>query len=247
VAAADTTTVETTLRRITLGERADVVFLLRDYFRRSGVAAEIATPTVVELTTDAPQAALEQLLADWVRVLGVPAQFVEVAAPAENAAAPLAPASLEPAAKPTPRLGSLLTAKGFISEEQLTWALNESRETREMLGALLLRKGWIFEEELARTLSEQLAIPYVSVGRIGVNPEVARLVPREVGETVAAIPVRAGTNRVQVAFADPTDPEAIEAIRAYIEHVQPAVAEFSDIRLAWRAVEQPQAHLRRIA
>jgi Type II secretion system (T2SS), protein E, N-terminal domain len=232
VAAADTTTPSTipgtTRCQITLGGRADVVFLLRDYFRRLGVAAEVCGPTVVELASGLSRADLAKFLADWVRVMDVRAEFVEQA-PARVAIAA--------APRPGPRLGSLLTAKGFITEEQLSLALNESRETREMLGALLLRKGWIFEEELARTLSEQLDVPYLSVGRVGVNIEVAQLLPREVGEQVAAIPVRSRRGGVQVAFADPTDPTAIEAVEAYIEDVHPAVAEFSDIRLAWRSVE----------
>jgi type II secretion system (T2SS) protein E len=228
VAAADTTTPGTTCCQITVGDRADVVFLLRDYFRRLGVTAEVCGPTLVELTSGLSRGDLGKFLADWVRVMDVQAEFVELKpAPVAVAAAP----------RPTPRLGSLLTAKGFITEEQLSLALNESRETREMLGALLLRKGWIFEEELARTLSEQLDVPYLSVGRVGVNLEVAQLLPREVGEAVAAIPVRSRRGGVQVAFADPTDETAVEAVGTYIEDVSLAVAEFSDIRLAWRSVE----------
>jgi hypothetical protein len=139
-------------------------------------------------------------------------------------------------AKPLPRLGSLLITKGFITEAQLELGLNESRETGEMLGALLLRKQWIFEEELARTLSEQLALPYLSIGRIGVNPNVARLMPRDLGVNVGAIPVRSDAELVQVAFADPTDPKALEAVNGHLRNISMAVAELSDIRLAWREV-----------
>jgi hypothetical protein len=228
MASADTTApAATPLWRIRVGDRSDMVFHLRDYFRRLGIAAEVSSPTEVELATDVLGSELGKYLADWVRVIDVPARFVD---------RPARLASAESAARPIPRLGSLLTAKGFITESQLELALNESRETGEMLGLLLVRKQWIFEEELARTLSEQLSLPYVSVGRLGVNPKVARLLPREVGENAAAIPVRESPDAVQVAFADPTDQRALEAVEAYIDPVQIVVAELSDIRLAWRSV-----------
>jgi hypothetical protein len=233
VTAADTLPGGVNLWRISLGDRSDLVFHLRDYFRRHGINAEVCAPTEVELSTDVVGAELGKFLADWSRVLDVPARFV--AKPARI------PHLETTAAKPPPRLGALLISKGFISKEQLELALNETRETGEMLGSLLLRKQWIFEEELARTLSEQLSIPYLSIGWIGVNPEVAKLVPREIGERVSAIPVRSDRECVQVAFADPTDPTAVEAIHSYLGNISAAVAEMSDIHLAWRGVRHTRA------
>ena len=135
-----------------------------------------------------------------------------------------------------PRLGELLVRKGFISDEQLAWALGEARATNTLLGLVLLRERLIFEDELARTLSVQLSIPYIGIKQIGVNPYVARLLPPDVGEAVAAIPVRDGAQSVQVVFADPTDPQALDAVRRHLPEIEVAVAELSDIRLAWRAI-----------
>jgi hypothetical protein len=227
MAAADSTVTGGTRRwRISLGERSDLVFHLRDYFRRHGVAAEVCAPTEVELDTEVVGAELGKYLADWSRVLDVPAKFVSKPARVDDRELVVS--------RPLPRLGSLLTSKGFITESQLEVALNESRETGEMLGAVLLRKQWIFEEELARTLSEQLSVPYLSIGRIGVDARVARLLPSEVGMKVGAIPVRMEGDLAQVAFADPTDPQALEAVGAHLSKISTAVAELSDIRLAWR-------------
>jgi Type II secretion system (T2SS), protein E, N-terminal domain len=212
---------------ITVGDRADMVFPLRDYFARLGIAAEVRGPTEVELVTDCLSAELTTMLADWVRVVDVPARFVVRSAPPSVPAQP---------AQPLPRLGSLLMEKGFISGSQLELALNEARETRELLGILLVRKQWIFEEELARTLSQQLSLPYVSIGRIGVDERVARRMPRDLGNQIAAIPVRETAKGVQVAFADPTDPSAREHVAAYFPKIEAAVAELTDIRLAWRSV-----------
>jgi hypothetical protein len=80
--------------------------------------------------------------------------------------------------------------------------------------------------------------------RVGVNPAVARLLPPDVGGAAAAIPVREIGSTVQVAFADPTDPRALAAVGLHLPSIQPAVAELSDIRLAWRGVTEVRGALR---
>jgi hypothetical protein len=114
----------------------------------------------------------------------------------------------------------------------------------ELLGIVLLREQMIFEDELARTLSQQLSIPYIGIMQIGVNPHVARLLPADVGEAAAAIPVRASEQSVQVVFADPTDPQAYAAVCEHLPHIDVAVAELSDIRLAWRTIAQAELRSR---
>src|SRR5436305_10116851 len=110
VAAADTTLhIGTRRRRVSVGERADVVFHLRDYFRRHGVTAEVCSPTEVELDTDLVGAELGKYLADWSRVLDVPAKFVSKPARVDDRSA----AGSTAVSKPQPRLGSLLTSKGL--------------------------------------------------------------------------------------------------------------------------------------
>jgi hypothetical protein len=215
--------------RVEVDDRADVIFALRDYFRRMGVTAEVASPTSITLESAAPVRELKSLLADWMRVMDISAHFVGRSS--------LRPAGLVPEAK-TPRLGELLLAKRLIDDAQLLYALNEARETSDLLGVVLLRRQFIFEDELARTLSEQLAIPYISVMRVGVDHHVARLLPAAVGERAAAIPVRANEDDVQVAFADPTDPTALAAVRRHLPNIAIAVGELSDIRMAWRHVSQ---------
>lgn len=215
---------------VELGEGADAA-ALRDYFLRLGVEARIAAPGLVEVTGDEEASALEEYTRNWAQVHGVSADLrpTRVAAPAPAPALGGAPA-------PPPRLGEVLRRKGLITEEQLEAGLHEARTTGELLGLVLLRSRVIFEDDLARTLSEQLAIPYVSIGRVGVDVGVARMLPHSVGLQLAAIPVRLKDGAVQVAFADPTDEAAINGVRAYIPRLLRAVAELTDIRVAWSGV-----------
>jgi len=209
-------------------DRADAVFTLRDALRSHGIPADAEGPGVVRLETDKPRAELEQWLGSWMGANRVHARLDAV-----DALPLLLP---PPPADAPPRLGELLVRKGFITEAQLAWALTESRSRSEMLGVVLVRSRMIFEDELARTLSEQLDIPYVSVGRIGVDRAIARMIPAEVGARAAAIPVRPSGDAVLVAFADPTDPGALDAVRTHLPRIDVAVGEISDIRLAWQQV-----------
>ena len=218
--------------RVELGNRADLVVLLRDYLRREGMEADLCGPTSLALETPAPASALRNVLAVWERVTDAPAVLTgDAPLRAAPAAAPQGPSR--------PRLGELLVEQRFITEEQATFAVNEARETGSLLGVVLLRQQLIFEDELARTLSKQLDIPYVSVMRVGIDPSVVRLVPREVGEEAYAIPVRIDdAGGVVIAFADPTDVGALAAVREHVPQFQLAVGELSDIKLAWREVGQ---------
>jgi len=214
---------------VDISRRPDLAVRLRDYFLRLGVPARLAAPSLVELTGTEDEATLQEYTDSWVQVHGV-------ATPLRQATAST-PAPVNAIGVTRPRLGEVLRYKGLITDEQLDAGLKESRRTGELLGLVLLRTSVIFEDELARTLSEQLNIPYVSIGSVGVDTGAAKVLPQDVGLQFAAIPVRFKGSAVQVAFADPTDATAIDGVRAYVPQMRLAVAELSAIRTAWRDVE----------
>jgi len=216
--------------RLDTGDRADFAVPLRDYCRRFGFRAALVSPTTVRVHSNAGHE-LEMVIDLFARQNDIEVSMERL--DAEPPAPVVAPAIDAMAARP--RLGDLLVRKGFLTEERLAAALVEARAAQLLLGIVLLRDGVIFEDELARTLSEQLSLPYVSIMRIGVNPDAVKLLPKDVGAAVAAIPTREKGSSVQVAFADPTDELALSEVRRYIPEIEPAVAELSDIELAWRS------------
>lgn len=140
-------------------------------------------------------------------------------------------------ASPRPRLGDLLISKGMITEAQLREALGLSYQSGQLLGRVLLGKRWIFEDELARTLAQQLDLPYVNLRTTGIDYDLARLVPSEIGRRIGAIPVSFRGDRIRVAFADPLDEDATRAIAQRVRPFECVVAELSDIDQAWRTLE----------
>ena len=219
--------------------RADQV---RDFFLRLGADASVAADGIVDARF--PEDALnddvnaEECLQSWAAVNATEAQVV-IAAPSAPANPPADLFEILPREHPRqgaapPRLGDLLVSKGYITEEQLSAALVESRASGERIGRVLVRNGWAYEQELARALSEQWALPFVNIALVGVDGAALRLLPREVGMEAHAIPVRFIDGSVQVAFADPSDPNSLAAVREHIRSIAPAVAEYSDIEMAWR-------------
>jgi type IV pilus assembly protein PilB len=61
------------------------------------------------------------------------------------------------------RLGEILIDKGLINSEQLKYALEEQKRTKEFLGAILLKNSQIKEKDLLEALSEQFNIPLASL------------------------------------------------------------------------------------
>jgi hypothetical protein len=219
--------------------RADQV---RDFFLRLGAEASVAADGIVDARF--PEDALnddinaEECLQSWAALNGTDAHAV--VAPALTPAIPAAdlfeilPREHPRQGAPPPRIGDLLVGKGYITEDRLAAALVESRSTGERLGRVLVRNGWAFEQDIARALSEQWALPFVNIALVGVDASAVRLLPREVGLEAHAIPVRFVDGAVQVAFADPSDPSSVAAVREHITSLAPAVAEYSDIEMAWR-------------
>lgn len=223
--------------------RADQV---RDFFLRLGAVASVGADGTVDARF--PKDALnddidaKECLQSWVAVNAVEARVIPEVAP--SPAKPVAdlfeilPREHPRQGAPPPRLGDLMVGKGYITEEQLAAALVESRSTGERLGQVLIRNGWAYEQDLARALSEQWSLPFVNIALVGVDGSALRLLPREVGMEAHAIPVRFLDGAVQVAFADPSDPGSLAAVREHITSIAPAVAEYSDIEMAWRSARK---------
>ena len=216
---------------------------LRDYFLRLGATATVEPDSTVhvrfECGDDIDAAAFLRTWAATNDVTAEPMAGQARETPPTPARVTVLPAKPEVKPRgagpfdPPVRLGDLMVSKGFIDNDQLAQALVESKQTGQLVGRVLLRRRWVFEDELARALAEQWKLPYVRLSSVGVDHSVMRLLPRDVGLKFAAVPVRFTDESVLVAFADPSDPGALAAVREHLPSIKLAVAEFSDIRMLW--------------
>jgi type IV pilus assembly protein PilB len=138
------------------------------------------------------------------------------------------------------RIGDMLVAAGFVTEEQVREALTEQRSSGRRLGEELVSLGFVTEVQLIQVLSNQLSVPWVSLHHIEMTRELLDLVPAEVADRYGLIPVykravRREGDTLFVAMDDPTNEDAIrEVSRACGLPVKPMVAPPTDIRNAIR-------------
>jgi serine/threonine protein kinase len=114
-----------------------------------------------------------------------------------------------------PPLGRLLVSSGLVTQEALDEVVAFQKSDGRRLGELLVEKGVVHPHQLAQFLSHHLACPWVSLERIEVTREAAKVLPREIALKHRMVPVHLRTAKGQtalyVAMDDPTDDVALAA------------------------------------
>jgi hypothetical protein len=134
-------------------------------------------------------------------------------------------------------LGQLLVQAGLVSAEALDAVLHDQPDDGRRLGEILVARGLVSDAQLTQILSHQLALPWVSLAKVSVDPPLLALVPRALAERHRIVPVylrREGDRSIlYVATSDPTDQAALKACsEAARMNVRPMVAAPSDLRAA---------------
>ncbi len=111
------------------------------------------------------------------------------------------------------RLGELLVRENLISLAQLQKAQDEQKKAGGRIGYHLTKLGFIEESELTSFLSKQYGVPSINLKEFDIDPEVVKLVPKDVAEKHQCIPVnRAGASLI-LAMSDPSNIYAIDDVK----------------------------------
>lgn len=116
-------------------------------------------------------------------------------------------------AVPPKRLGDMLIEARLITPDQLKTALEINKATGTQTGEVLVSLGLVTDEGIKRALSEQLGIPFAGLQEIGLDTQVARLVPEQMAKRYRAVPLRRNGSRLTVAMSDPLNVFAVDDIR----------------------------------
>lgn len=130
------------------------------------------------------------------------------------------------------KLGELLVQDHLITPGQLETALAEQKVSGGRLSYHLSRLGYLEESELADILSRQYNVPSINLSEFEIDPEVIKLIPREVVEKYRAIPISKADNSLIVAMADPSNIIAIDDIKFLTSYNIEAVVATEDSILA---------------
>jgi type II secretory ATPase GspE/PulE/Tfp pilus assembly ATPase PilB-like protein len=87
-------------------------------------------------------------------------------------------------------IGRLLEEKGFINENQIKYALQEQKITREKIGELLERLGFVTSHEVVVTLAAQWGVPHLDVSAVTPEEETLKLFNKNLCLTHMFLPVR---------------------------------------------------------
>jgi type IV pilus assembly protein PilB len=128
------------------------------------------------------------------------------------------------------RLGELLVREKMISLQQLQEAQDEARRTGRRLGVALSKLGYVNDSDLTQFLARQYSLPSINLNDFEVDPDVLKLVPKDVATKHMVVPVdRAGATLI-VAMSDPSNIYAIDELKFLTQYsIEPVVAAESAI------------------
>lgn len=143
------------------------------------------------------------------------------------------------------RLGDLLVELGYLRPEYLETALAIQREdpaSKLRIGEVLVAHHFIEESRLVEVLAMHLGFPLETPDLAEPPADLAEPLPLQACEQHAFVPMRREGERVVVAFADPTNPSALEAAEAVFGagRVVPAIASRGAIQTALRRLAGPE-------
>ena len=107
----------------------------------------------------------------------------------------------------------MLIDAGLITEDQLGHALKQQKETKRRLGDELIAEGVITEAGLIEALQMQLGVEFVDLSAIDLDPELSRVISKNVARQYNVVPVRTSPDEVCLAMSDPLNFMAIEAVK----------------------------------
>ncbi len=111
------------------------------------------------------------------------------------------------------KIGELLIEKGFITENELQFALDMQKQTHAKIGEVFVSNQIVSAEELAQTLGNQLGVEYVDLSRTALPEELSSLVRRNIARQNRLVPVKRQQDTLYVAMDDPLNYFALDEVR----------------------------------
>lgn len=98
-------------------------------------------------------------------------------------------------------LGELLIERGLLSEDELSRALSEQKETGEVLGKVVVRLGFISEKDLRKILTEQLGVQFLATEEIQprLDQRLKELIPKELALEHSILPLEIKDGHLKIA------------------------------------------------
>jgi len=110
------------------------------------------------------------------------------------------------------KIGDILVEKGYVTEEQLNKAFEQSKEKHEPIGSTLVKMNLLTIDHLKEALSEQQGVEAASEKQLKYSDSLFKLFPREFMEENKVVPISSDGKVVVVGMVNPTDKKILNDI-----------------------------------
>ena len=115
--------------------------------------------------------------------------------------------------KHSQKLGEILVHYKIITPEQLEEGLKIQKNREKRIGEILIDLGRVTQDEINWVLGKQLNLPYVQVNIGNIDIQLSKSISEDILRKFKAMPIMELNDELVIAMGDPTDEEAIEAIK----------------------------------
>lgn len=112
-------------------------------------------------------------------------------------------------------ISAILIDAAAVTPEQVDLALARHRETGCRIGEALVQLGFVSEEDIGWALARQLGLPFVDVRPEMLDAQLVRSFPEGALRRLQVVPLFHADDRLTAAAADPTDHDAIEELQRH--------------------------------
>jgi type IV pilus assembly protein PilB len=131
------------------------------------------------------------------------------------------------------KIGELLVKENLLTAEQLNNARHEARSKNERLGSQITALGYLDESDLTDFVARQYGVPSIDLEEFEIDPAVIQLIPEDVALKHNVLPVNRAGSTLIVATSDPSNIFALDDIKFLTGYnIQPVVAAEETIRAA---------------
>ena len=111
------------------------------------------------------------------------------------------------------RIADALIEDGLLTGAQVEELLEKQKKEGTRFIKLVVEKAYVTENDLVVSMGRVLNTPPVNVARMGIPPEVAELVPKDMANNYKVLPVSRLGNRLYLAMADPLNVLAVDDVK----------------------------------
>jgi len=134
------------------------------------------------------------------------------------------------------RLTEILFKNKLITQDQLNQALEEQKKKGGTLSENIIALKFIKESDLISVLSEGLNFPLIDLKRFKLDPEIVKLIPRDIARRYGIIAISKIGDIITLAMADPLNIFATDHVEAFTGYkINPIISPSQDILQAIEA------------